>query len=553
MKKITNNLHYEILKAASNKNLFQEGISIELSGKLADLGIGKRKLNKKEILMFCAVFKFSIDEERSEKFQACKIKDFYKLKERSWWKWLNILTSLNSKGLIVFPAIRGETHMYDPDVFIDQIIYNRIMYGNDEKKDLTDLDNVFKEIKYIVEMTDLWKTSFIRFEEELICLIKKLDRNNPIKKIASCVSREETIFNLLIFHYYYGNISKYGVEDIKTKLYRPKYSDLFLKLEKKQLILQKKGIIGIVYEKGLFTEYELYIMIDKNRVRKLINGDRSNIISSDILHRSRLEHIKSEMIYPENIGNEIKRIKKALDLKNFNNVRKKLTDNGYSGALTFLIYGPSGTGKSRTVYEIAKETGRIVLEADLAKLKGGGLVGDQERETKRLFSEYRRLSKKCSKIPILLINEADSLLSNRVEVTHSASVGHNSQINIVLDELDKFNGILFATTNLKDNFDMAMDRRFLSKIEFPAPEKNVRAVIWKQKLPALSLIQCDRLSEYEISGGVIENIARKYTLASIFEMEDLNYNKVKEMAMGEIKFREGNIRKIAGFVTGQTA
>ncbi len=92
----------------------------------------------------------------------------------------------------------------------------------------------------------------------------------------------------------------------------------------------------------------------------------------------------------------------------------------------------------------------------------------------------------------------------------------NSIQNIILQEMENLDGILIATTNLTQNLDPAFERRFLYKICFEKPDVSVREKIWHTMLPALSEEQCASLaSAYDLSGGQMENVARKFSINSI--------------------------------------
>ena len=88
--------------------------------------------------------------------------------------------------------------------------------------------------------------------------------------------------------------------------------------------------------------------------------------------------------------------------------------------------------------------------------------------------------------------------------------------NIILQEIENLNGILIATTNLMQNMDKAFERRFLYKIEFEKPSLEVRKSIWQALIPGLSPEEADTLAvKFDFSGGQIENIARRRTVATI--------------------------------------
>jgi len=120
-------------------------------------------------------------------------------------------------------------------------------------------------------------------------------------------------------------------------------------------------------------------------------------------------------------------------------------------------------------------------------------------------------------VPILLLNEADAVINKRKDT----SIGNLTQTenaiqNILLEELEKLDGILIATTNLTENIDTAFERRFIYKINFQKPCIETRKSIWKNFIPELTGEDANKLAEtFDLSGGQIENIARKYTVSGI--------------------------------------
>ena len=92
----------------------------------------------------------------------------------------------------------------------------------------------------------------------------------------------------------------------------------------------------------------------------------------------------------------------------------------------------------------------------------------------------------------------------------------NALQNIILQEMESLEGIMIATTNLTGNIDPAFERRFLYKIEFGRPSADVRARIWQSMMPSLNADKAMELaSGYNFSGGQIENIARKCSVAEV--------------------------------------
>ena len=92
----------------------------------------------------------------------------------------------------------------------------------------------------------------------------------------------------------------------------------------------------------------------------------------------------------------------------------------------------------------------------------------------------------------------------------------NTVQNIILQEIENLSGILIATTNLTKNMDKAFERRFLYKIEFTKPSPAARQSIWQSMMPVLSPADSETLAaRFDLSGGQIENIARKRTVDTV--------------------------------------
>lgn len=189
----------------------------------------------------------------------------------------------------------------------------------------------------------------------------------------------------------------------------------------------------------------------------------------------------------------------------------------------FELRGAPGTGKTETVLQLARQTGRDILQVDVSKIKSCW-VGESEKNIKNLFDTYRDKVKKSEKAPILLFNEADAIINKRQEGAERAvDKMENSIQNIILQEMEDLNGIMIATTNLAQNMDKAFERRFLYKIKFEKPTLEARMHIWQEMIPTLSEDDTMTLAEkYEFSGGQIENIARHNAINGILYGEKAN-------------------------------
>ena len=232
-----------------------------------------------------------------------------------------------------------------------------------------------------------------------------------------------------------------------------------------------------------------------------------------------LKHVTlpaKQLFYNEREARQIDQLAALLSPDRFDDIRSRLAASGMRNGFACLFYGAPGTGKTETVYQLAKRTGRDIMQVNFAALKSCW-VGESEKNVKALFDRYRTLVTKCDTVPILLFNEADAIIGKRQEGAERAvDKMENSIQNIILQEMESLDGILIATTNLTQNMDKAFERRFLYKIEFERPSLEAKQAIWQSMLPDLTAEEATELaSAYDFTGGQIENIARKQAVDKI--------------------------------------
>ncbi|WP_297482449.1 ATP-binding protein, partial [Sulfurimonas sp.] len=195
-----------------------------------------------------------------------------------------------------------------------------------------------------------------------------------------------------------------------------------------------------------------------------------------------------------------------------------------------IFYGAAGTGKTMTAYSLAKSLKRQVLAFDCSKILSM-YVGESEKNVRKIFDTFYDLSAKTKTEPILLLNEADQFLGARSSgnITGSDQM-HNQMQNIFLEQIENFNGMLIATTNLLENIDKAFSRRFNYKIEFKKPNKEQRLELWEKMLPKDAPYEDGfdkaKLAEYSLTGGqinlIIKNTAYKVAVREkpLFMLKD---------------------------------
>ena len=252
-----------------------------------------------------------------------------------------------------------------------------------------------------------------------------------------------------------------------------------------------------------------------------------------------------ELFYNEREQQQIGQLTSLLSQDKFSSVQKKLEDSGMRKGFACLFYGAPGTGKTETVYQIARSTGRDIMMVDISESKSMW-YGESEKRIKKIFDTYRAYLKTCEVAPILLFNEADAIIGKRKDAgLGSIDQTENAIQNILLQEMENLEGVMIATTNLTQNLDKAFERRFLYKIKFDKPNIQAKERIWNTMLPSLS--EKERLelaNNYSLSGGQIENIVRKYTVDSILNDTKPSLEKIQLYCQSEFLYKNEERRKI---------
>lgn len=313
--------------------------------------------------------------------------------------------------------------------------------------------------------------------------------------------------------------------------------------------LQTKEIIQFGYGDGLFdtdsfgltekAKAELFSEIKTSTVRK------PNSNSKEILKHGNIT--PKLLYYNAKESEQVAHLTGLLRDENLQSVQNRLAESGMRKGFACLFYGAPGTGKTETAYQIARQTGRDIFVVDVSEMKSMW-VGESEKKIKALFDRYRKLATEAKPSPILLFNESDALINKRHEGNlHSVDKMENAMQNIILQEMETLDGIMIATTNLTGNLDRAFERRFLYKIEFSKPSTQAQQLIWQAMLPALSASDAHSLAKlYELSGGQIENIARKAIVNRVINGCEPSFDELKRHCESE-KFSTNGGRARIGF------
>lgn len=297
-------------------------------------------------------------------------------------------------------------------------------------------------------------------------------------------------------------------------------------LQMKQLAeLTKSNIFSNIVIELTDNGKELFLGEDVHLYSKTDND--KNLLSP--------EKIKMKKLYfYDSLDKQLHFLEDNLAQGNFLKLQERLSNMALPIGIAAILYGPPGTGKTESIYQIAKATGRSVMCVDISQTKSCWF-GESEKKIKGVFADYSRLCKKNKLTPILLFNEADAIFGKRKDVSSSnVAQTENAIQNIILEEMERLEGILIATTNLVDNLDAAFERRFLFKVKFEKPNKTAKAQIWKDKLPWLEDNEAGLLSlTYDFSGGEIDNIVRKIAMNELLKGERSSLEELHEYCSQE--------------------
>lgn len=314
-------------------------------------------------------------------------------------------------------------------------------------------------------------------------------------------------------------------------------------------------------EKSIFIKKRIF-KVDKTQLgdnlqigwgdwaKKTIFKDNEEFLTTALQSKElgliRSKDIKErKLFYNEENQQDIDRLSNLLQEDKYQGIRKRLDEKNMPKGMIILLYGPPGTGKTETVMQLARNSGRDLFHVNIQEVRSCW-VGETEKNTKQIFEAYR--SSNSGLKPILLFNEADGIISKRSSITggknESVDKMENAMQNIILEELENFDGICILTTNLVTNFDAAFDRRILFKIKLENPKLDTKMKIWKSKVDTLTDEDARKVSEsFDFSGGQIENIRRKITLDEVLYGNAVTIDTLMDFCKKE-KFDTGTQKHI---------
>ena len=365
--------------------------------------------------------------------------------------------------------------------------------------------------------------------------VEKSDINLPLQNILNNknLSEKEEIILLAILGEEYSvheSINSYRSVDNLLQLISLKPYEKFQNrsLFDEDSTLSKEGLIEfettiqIVGENKSVNSEEIYLSDEVLREIESKDGTRGKrrkeALQKVVDKQNLFELIKpkdslDDVVLPMETRDVLNRLVKQLDKRVVNRLVKwGLKEKGSGVSARIIFHGSPGTGKTMTAVSLAKSLKREVLHFDCSKILSM-YVGESEKNVRNIFDTYKKIVKESGKEPLLLLNEADQFLTSRSsDLSSSTTQMYNQMQNIFLEQIENFDGVLVATTNLLENIDKAFSRRFNYKVEFKLPSKKERFEIWKKHLPKNAELEegfsIEKLSEYKLSGGQIDLVVK---------------------------------------------
>lgn len=238
--------------------------------------------------------------------------------------------------------------------------------------------------------------------------------------------------------------------------------------------------------------------------------------------------VERKLVLPVHTAREVGLLRKAIEA-----VDISLSKGKKVRGMPVLFFGRPGTGKTLTASSLGLLTGRPVFKIDLAQIVSK-YIGETE---KRLASVFDRAD---GKNWILFFDEADSLFAKRTGVSDAHDRYANLLTSYLLQRMEDYAGVSILSTNLRQNIDQAMTRRFVQVIGFPEPDHAEREKLWKTALPEgfdyEEGMQIKTLAQAELTGANIAMILKNCMLhstgrhSSVILGNDIKYWTLQEFA-----------------------
>lgn len=529
----------EIISKMEEKKLSEESIT---AAKPYFTELARRNnISDDAAMLFAAFFNYFADSRTYIK----DIAEFFSCNQvKILTKWSAVEELVSRRFLLQYKKENGELYYAVPNEVVAAMREDKL-YSPTADANLT-IDQWLTALSKLLNARVRDDTPYTNFVEDLQVLIN----SNQHLVIARELATIKDEYDLVIF----SGIMDLFIKDNDNHVIRQDIEDLLEShwqmrsqarlLERGIHPLQQAGLIEHSDSNGQ-VESDAWKLTDAAKERFLSEVDCSTSMVEDKNIQKADSITEKPLFFNASVSKQMAQLESLLQENRFAAVQENLVKHGMRRGFACIFYGAPGTGKTESVLQLARKTGRGIMIVDVPNLRDK-FVGETEKNTKAIFDKYRKACKNAKLAPILLFNEADAVLCKRNEgATGSVDKMENAMQNIILQEMENLEGIMIATTNLTKNLDKAFERRFLYKIEFPKPTPNESKHIWHAMLPEISETEAFELAkQYAFSGGQIENIARKQLVNAVLTGEDkVCMEAIKEACKTEL-FNNSETKRI---------
>ena len=197
--------------------------------------------------------------------------------------------------------------------------------------------------------------------------------------------------------------------------------------------------------------------------------------------------------------------------------------------ISALLAGSSGTGKTMAAEVLAGELSLDLYRIDLSAVVSK-YIGETEKNLRRVFAAAEAGG------TILLFDEADALFGKRTAVQDSHDRHANIEVSYLLQRMEAYRGLAILTTNMLSALDAAFLRRIRFVVDFPFPDAELRAEIWRKIFPQATPTEGldeEKLAQLNVAGGTIRNIAMNSAFLAADGGEPVGMEHVLRAAKGE--------------------
>jgi len=529
----------EIISKMEEKKMSEESIN---AAKPYFAELAKRNSLSEDAAMLLAAF---FNDFADSHIWIKDIADFYNCNQvKILTKWAAIEELVSRRFLIQYKKGNGELYYAVPNEVVAAMREDKL-YSPIADANLT-IDQWLTALSKLLNARDHDDIPYINFVEDLQVLIDSNKHLVIARELATIKDEYDLIIFTGIMDLFIKNndnhVIREDIEDLLESHWQMRSQARLL--ERGIHPLQQAGLIEHSDSNGQ-VELDAWKLTDAAKERFLSEVDCSTPMVEDKNIQKADSITEKPLFFNASVSKQMAQLESLLQEDRFAAVQENLAKHGMRRGFACIFYGAPGTGKTESVLQLARKTGRGIMIVDVPNLRDK-FVGETEKNTKAIFDKYRKACKNSKLLPILLFNEADAVLCKRNEGAATAvDKMENAMQNIILQEMENLEGIMIATTNLTNNLDKAFERRFLYKIEFPKPTPNESKHIWHAMLPEISETEAFELAkQYSFSGGQIENIARKQLVNAVLTGEDkVSMEEIQEACKTEL-FNNNTTRRI---------